>query len=137
MANFGTNGGNAGASENALALSGSDSNVIAKEGIALGLNASLNTGASIGGNNTGTINVGDPTLGKTFADTIKAVTEQNTTNLANLVNGQAQTRLPDANTDLDPSEDVTDLGALGLPKSLLIGGAVLVALIVVWLFTRK
>lgn len=94
MAAIGT-GFNAGASESALAITGSDNNAIAKDGaIALGMNAKLNTGAEFG-NVTGNVTFGDPSLGVTFAQTVKDITSSNATALQTALSSAGTANIPD------------------------------------------
>ena len=99
MAAIGT-GFNAGATESALAITGSDNNAIAREGaIALGMNAKLNQGLEFG--SASNVTIGETGLGQTFANTVRELTNSNQTALAAAL--ASQSNLPAA-SDLEAAK---------------------------------
>lgn len=87
-----------GASDNATSL-GAGAKI--NKGIDLGSNAKLNTGLEFANANNSTITVGETGLGKTFADTIRSITEQNTSTLTSLVaSNKPNPSLPSPDKDL-------------------------------------
>lgn len=98
-----------GASDNAIGLSANTGTAVAKDnGIALAQGATLKTGVDVGAVSGGsTINIGDPNASKTFADTIKSLTESNNKELNDIVQNQTRANIPDASTDLPDTTDTT------------------------------
>lgn len=135
MANLGTQGGNAAASENALSLSGSDSNAIAKDnGIALGANARLNTGFEFG-TNTGSISIGDVGTSQALTDALTKITEANTSTLSAALQSSARSNLPTAVTELNANAEDSPLA--NVSRSWWIAGAAIVAGLILILLWRK
>lgn len=133
MSAFGSTGVNAGASENALAITSSDNNAVAKDnGIALGANASLNAGVQLG-NTQGNVTIGETGLGAKLVDALREVTERNGEFIAT-----AASSLPSPRSDLTSSPTVTDqvVTIPGALRDYWWIGAALVALVLAGLFLR-
>lgn len=125
-----------GAADQGIGISGSTNATVASPGsVALGVQSRLNTGVDIMGSTvTGGLTIGDTNASKNFADTIRSITEQNTSTLASLATSQS--RLPDAAKDLpktaddNPKEDTLKKWLPGVAVSILAG-------LVVWYLTRR
>jgi len=134
MAAIGT-GFNAGATEDALAITGSDNNAIAKDGaIALGMNSKFNSGLEFG-NTTGNVTIGETGLGQTFANTVRELTTSNQSALAAALASGAQANLPNANTDLQAA--TTAVQESQKNRFWLIAGVVATVLSIVLYITRR
>jgi hypothetical protein len=125
-----------GASEAGVGVSGSVGSTIARDGaISLGQNNTVKSGNDITGV-SGNVTIGETNLGKTFADTIKSLTEQNTNALTSFANQKATSALPNAATDLPKvnttSEDVPKTNWLWY-----VGGGFVVLIALSLLIRRK
>jgi len=125
-----------GASEAGVGVSGSVGSTIARDGaISLGQNNTVKSGNDVTGV-TGNVTIGETNLGKTFADTIKSLTEQNTNALTSFANQKATSALPNAATDL-PKVSTT---AEDVPKTnwlWYVGGGFVVLIALSLLIRRK
>lgn len=126
-----------GASEAGVGVSGSVGSTIARDGsISLGQNNTVKSGTTDVTGVSGNVTIGETNLGKTFADTIKSLTEQNTNALTSFANQKATSALPNAATDL-PKVSTT---AKDVPKTnwlWYIGGGFVVLIALSLLIRRK
>lgn len=129
-----------GATDQAVSVSGSGGTTLAQGlGIAVGQGATLTTGTRVASStlNNSTVTFGETGLGQTFADTIKALNEENTKALTDaLSNRDSSANLPSANKDIpDPAD--TNAGAdtsAGPGVNWALWGGIAAGLAAVWFF---